>query len=264
MGPGSVDGEPCEIWIANNGDYNMSACIAADGVPREFNTTEDTFRFWNISVGALDDKVFEPSDACAHKNPSPTCANGDKASIDVYRAHSSLEPRSLENRNAGDALGDVTWACGLNYYDDYLVTHFAVQVNSSWGEYQDCHYQDGDNQCHGFFGKPVGRESAQARGKGKLQGQCSPNDDVGSWMSFPRDGKCPEGKSVGEGGCTWTAQVKSTVSLGCIVNRGLKESCASELGISPKTRSAAIFKAALDSADPSLGGCPDVSAPLLV
>jgi hypothetical protein len=112
----------------NSFGVTASACIAADGVPREFNTTEyhrfNTFRFWNISVGALDDKVFEPSDACAHRYPLPPCANGDKASIDVYRVHSSLEPRSLENRNAGDALGDVTWACGLNYYDDYLVTHF--------------------------------------------------------------------------------------------------------------------------------------------
>merc|ERR1711865_282084 len=130
----------------------------------------------------------------------------------------------------------------------------------SWGQYSHCLYLDDNNYCFGSSGKQVGRESAVGLGKGSasVQGQCTPNQDVGSWFSFPTEGLCPDGAQVGDMGCTWSAKPLRTVSAACILNdRGLKDSCANERGHAPLTKSAAIFKAALESSDPAKGGCPD-------
>jgi hypothetical protein len=272
-GSSEVEGEPCEIWTLTTQTlgmtYNISACVAKDGVPRQFNLTSDLAykalgsEYWtlrNVSIGPLADDIFEPSKVCKDHYPMPPCKDGVEVAIKVYRVRSRKEPNSLENRNVGDALGDMAFFCSLDGMDETQVaTLWEVQANSSWGQYEYCQYRNGKDVCFGSTGKQVGRESALGLGKGSVQGQCSPNNDVGSWFSFPAEGMCPAGTPLGTGGCTWSARVVRSVSTSCIIHdRGLGDSCRQERGHAPMLRSAAIFEAALSSADPSRGGCPDV------
>jgi len=275
QGPGMVGSVSCEVWKSQinwqGTDINFTACIDSNRIPRQYNTTMSkgyvAFRntiitFSNITIGSLTDNDFAPSDACAKRFPMPPCNNSAMESFDVYRVRSSKEPNSLDNRNVGDALGDMAFFCDISGMDEsQVVTRWSVLANSSWGQYGYCLYQGGVNRCYGMTGKHVGRQSALGLGKGSVQGQCSPNDDVGSWFAFPAEGSCPPNASIGTGGCTWTAKPQRTVSAACILNeRGLKKSCAKEYGHAPMTKSASIFRLALESSDPAKGGCPDVTA----
>jgi len=242
--------------------------VASDGVPRQLNVTTgmaykaastQNYTFSNPRIGPLGDEEFAESDVCAHRYPLPPCAGAEEVSLTMYRVHSRAEPRSLANRNSGDALGDMAFFCDLAGLDaTSLVTKWSVRANSSWGQYGYCLFSGGKNVCYGNTGKHVGRQSALGLGKGAVQGQCSVNDDVGNWLAFPGEGECADGASVGTGGCTWSATAVRTVSAGCIIkDRGLAASCAQDRGHAPMTKSSAIFEAALETADPAKGGCPD-------
>lgn len=273
-GSGEVAGEPCVIWALSiqSPAYNVSfsACVASDGVPRQFNFTTGlayhaaSAQYWtfsNVSVGPVADAVFAPSEVCSKRYPMPPCPSAGVEPLDLYRVRTSDEPDSLANRNLGDALGDMAFFCDLaGVGEAKLVTRWAVQANSSWGQYAYCLYAGGRNVCFGNTGKSVGRESALGLGKGAVQGQCSPNQDVGSWFSMPAEGECRDGAPIGSEGCTWSAKPIRSVSASCILHdRGLKESCARERGHAPMLDSAAIFKAALATSDPGQGGCPDAA-----
>jgi len=272
QGRGSVAGEPCELWQASatvpGATVNVSACIGADGVPRQYNQTTDlaykalssTFMtLSNVSVGEQPEEAFRPSEACRERWPTPSCPEEGTASLMLYRVRSPKEPSSLENRNLGDALGDMAFFCDLAGLDEtQVVTSWSVQANASWGQYAYCLFRGGRNTCYSGTRGQVGRESALGLGRGRLQGQCSGNADVGSWFSMPAEGRCPDGAPLGREGCTWSARPLRTVSARCVVqDRGLKAMCAKERGHAPMLRSAAIFRAALASADASRGGCPD-------
>eukprot|EP00927_Polykrikos_kofoidii_P029678 TRINITY_DN2562_c0_g2_i1.p1 TRINITY_DN2562_c0_g2~~TRINITY_DN2562_c0_g2_i1.p1 ORF type:complete len:427 (-),score=65.05 TRINITY_DN2562_c0_g2_i1:115-1395(-) len=271
-GESSVGDEACDLW-AGAIDYHgqhmeVSACVAADGVPRAFNSSSGlaykaisttSYVFSNVVVGPPDEADFALTDACTNHYPLPQCAQFSEVGFDVYRVRSAAEPNSLENRDVGDALGDMAFACDLAGLDaTNVVTKWAVKANSSWGQYGYCLYTNGKNECFGHTGNHVGRESALGLGSGAVQGQCSLNDDVGSWFSFPAEGHCPEGTPLGTRGCTWIAEPIRTISAQCVyIERGLKASCAEELGHAPMTKSKDIFVAAFATSDPSRGGCPD-------
>lgn len=272
-GTGSVGGEPCELWAGSldmpGRHLTVSACIAADGVPRAFNMTTGLaykvasaiqYVFSNVSVAPLSDADFLPSGACESHYPMPPCPGAEEVALDLYRVHSAKEPLTLENRNLGDALGDMAFFCDIAGMDDsQMVTKFEVKANASWGQYAYCLYAGGKNVCFGHTGKHVGREGALGFGDGDAQGQCSTNAQVGSWFSFPAEGECASGAALGTGDCTWKAQAGRTISAKCVLTeRGLRASCAQERGHAPMLKSATIFAAALASADPSKGGCPDV------
>jgi len=272
QGMSSVGGEPCELWAGGVAAYNASACVGSDGVPRAFNMTTGVaykaassmhYVFSNPVVGPLDDAEFAPSDACASCYPAPPCRQSGVAELELFRVHGAQEPPSLENRNLGDALGDMAFFCDIAGFDEsQLVTKWSVEANTSWGQYAYCIYAAHKNLCFGHTGKHVGREGALSLGKGTMGGQCSANDDVGSWYSFPAEGQCPEGAALGSGGCTWKATVARTISAGCVLEeRGLKEAFGVERGHAPMARSAAIIHAALETADPARGGCPDARPP---
>lgn len=271
-GTGIVAGEACEVWEyrfeSQGKNVSGSACIGSDGVPRQLNVTTDAafklasslnYTFSHARIGPLSDEVFTPSEVCEHQYPMPLCPSSAEEALLLYRAHSPLEPRSLEERNLGDALGDMAFFCDISGMDEtQLVTLWSVRANSSWAQYSYCFFQHGKNLCNGHIGKHVGRESALGVGQNHAQGQCSVNDEVGSWYSFPADGHCPQGAEIGNGGCTWSARPIRSVHTKCILNdRGLKESCASERGHAPMLKSAAIFRAALETGDPAQGGCPE-------
>lgn len=272
-GSGTVRGEHCEVWSAvlQATGYSLSvrACVGSDGVPRQLNVStglaykalsEQRYAFSNPRVGPVSDAAFIGSDVCANHYPMDPCPAGEEVSLTMYRTHSPAEPASLANRNTGGALGDMAFFCNLGGMDEtQVVTKWAVQANSSWGQYGFCLFAGGKNICYGSTGKHVGRQSALGLGEGGVQGQCSANDDVGSWYSFPAEGECQDGAPLGTRGCTWKATPVRSVSARCILrDRGLAESCNRERGHAPMAQSAAIFAAALDSADLDKGGCPDV------
>mmetsp|Transcript_131742 Transcript_131742/g.328529 ORF Transcript_131742/g.328529 Transcript_131742/m.328529 type:complete len:421 (-) Transcript_131742:144-1406(-) len=272
-GSGVVDGVPCEVWTAEVPSANASACIAADGVPRELNSSAGwgltRVRLGNVTVGPLDPAIFAISLACANRYPTKPCPEGGPRTFSVYRIHGAEEPPELTDRNVGDGLGDMSFVCAIGALEAYrtkLVSSWVLTANASWGQYAYCRFMGGKNSCYGGTGKQVGRESAMGLGKGHLQGQCSTNDDTGSWYSFPGTGECLPGAPVGTDGCSWgLALRKRTVAASCILqDRGLAKVCSEERGHAPYTRSAAIFRAALASSDPSKGGCPDVAPRVFV
>mmetsp|Transcript_64390 Transcript_64390/g.181574 ORF Transcript_64390/g.181574 Transcript_64390/m.181574 type:complete len:434 (-) Transcript_64390:385-1686(-) len=273
-GSSSVAGVPCDLWYAavtaQGQNMTASACVSADGVPREFNMTtglawkagsEIKYAFSNPRIGVVSEDAFAPSEACASKYPMPACEGGKEA-LTLYRVHSKIDALTLANRNVGDALGDMAFFCDLSGMDaTQLVTKWAVEVDSAWGQYALCIFQGGKNVCYGHTGKHVGRESALGLGKGAAQGQCSANEEIGNWFSFPDVGECVPGAAVGTNGCTWRATPVRSVLAGCIIkDMGLQAMCALERGHAPMLKSAAIFAAALETSDPAKGGCPDASA----
>jgi len=263
VGTGHVGGRPCELWLLSAPAGNLSACVA-HGLPLQWSSNAmgrtQTLTFLNFTLGRPSSEVFEPSVACTQKWPMPPCHNASVQELLLYRVRSAKEPNTLADRNVGDALGDMAFFCDLAGFDtSNVVTSWSVHANSSWGQYGYCLFVGGKNKCYGSTAKQVGRESALGLGKGEVQGQCSANEDVGSWYSIPSDGRCAPGTAVGTDGCTWTAKLLRTVSSACIFNeRGLKATCELERGHAPMLRSAAIFRAAMESADASKGGCPDV------
>lgn len=219
--------------------------------------------FSNVEVGDLDDQTFAISNACATNYPTPLCPYTGIQTLNLYRIHSAKEPNQIENRNAGDALGDLSFMCekdGAAKFKDALVTHWRLETNASWGQYSYCFFADGHNKCSGG-GMHIGRESSWGLGAGALQGQCSDNDDVGSWYALPADGECGPGEPIGTNGCTWTgAKAMRTVLASCIFNdRRLTEVCAEERDHQPYRKAVEVLVQALASDDPSQGGCPDAA-----
>jgi len=267
-GSSIVGGQPCDVWSGVLGSFNVSSCIGSDGVPREISFGTTSMTWSDIKVGPPPEEVFAPSKACATNYPTPACEETGTTNLDVYRIHSLAEPFSLEDRNIGDALGDMAFTClsnGSGFGGASVVSWWKVEVSNAFGQYGYCLYDSvgHKNYCHGGTGIKVGRESALGQGVGHLQGQCSANLDVGNWYSLPAAGQCANGQPMGTDGCTWrNAQRVRTVNISCIMNeRGLTRSCKEEFSHAPLSKSAAIFVAALASGDSAQGGCPDITPP---
>jgi len=291
-GSSIVGGDACDLWVGSGSmssfvfkmpSVNMSICIAKDGSPREWNvslvvpiggsgqTLTQTYVFSNVTVGHITDDFFKNSNACASNYPTQACPSAGVETLNLYRIHTSTEPNDLANRNLGDALGDMAFMCEVSQQGalaSNVVTWWQVDTSTDYGQYAYClfnlHHR---NECFGGTANKVGRESAQGAGMGHLQGQCSANDDVGSWYSFPAAGQCAAGQPVGTDGCTWgRARPVRTVNASCILHeRGLQQACAEERSHAPFRRSTEIFRRSLASSDPSEGGCPDIgSVPTLI
>jgi len=278
-----VDGERCEVWSFNSSAeaIQTSVCLAADGVPRQLNSTFDPIfgivqhafggttdlTFAGVRVGLPPDGTFDSSRTCIEDYPARSCPSDRVAPLDLYRIHSLGEPVDIRDRNAADALGDIAFMCeegAAAKFGRSLVTHWRLWANTSWDQYSYCFYLNGQNVCLGSRSR-IGRESSWGLGAGHRQGQCSENQDVGSWYSIPGRGECSPGESGGSNGCTWSAATAlRTVKASCILqDRGLLVACAAERkqGARPWARSAAIFEAALASEDVARGGCPDAAVP---
>ncbi|CAE8712987.1 unnamed protein product [Polarella glacialis] len=280
MGSRVVEGTACEVWAASLPDGTRTeACIAEDGVPRELNSTANmmighttaafkgitSLRFNNVRFGALSEDTFAQTTACASKYPTPPCSvprSTQMTTLNLYRIRSASEPDEIQNRNVGDALGDMAFLCAEEagkVYNGSVITHWRLTANTSWGQYAYCVYIDGENTCQGGTAQLVGRESGFGMGNGPLQGQCSENAERGSWFSLPAAGQCGPGEAVGSRGCTWGGAVAlRSIAASCLFEeRLLAASCAREQGHAPFTKSAAILEAALASSDPAKGGCPE-------
>ncbi|CAE8622096.1 unnamed protein product [Polarella glacialis] len=224
-----------------------------------------------MRVGALSEETFALTTACASNYPTPPCSvpgSMQVTTLDLYRIRSASEPDEIQNRNTGDALGDMAFLCGEEAgktYNGSVITHWRLTASTSWGQYAYCVYRSGQKVCAGGTDRLVGRESGFGLGSGLLQGPCSENADCGSWFSLPAAGQCRPGEAVGSpSGCTWGEAVAlRSVAASCLfAERLLAASCKREQGHAPFAKSAAILVAALASSDPEKGGCPDAPAAL--
>jgi hypothetical protein len=283
----NADRSLCEMWdfTSSNGSIRSSVCLGDDGLPMQLNTTANVIfgiptgtvpkvsseSPWSCEGGEgcgwtsirfthakteLPSDAFASSGVCSSSSQPTPCAHDRTIMLHLYRVHGPEEPTVLVNRDAGDALGELGWLCSDNAsaFKSKLVTYFEVLANSSWGQYSPCMFDGQKNVCvlEGAGGT-VGRQGAWAQG-GVHGGQCSPNGEVGSWYSFPAEGECKPGASIGSDGCTWgnSGSVR-TVSAKCILeDRGLASACSSP------SQAEAVLRSALSSSDLSQGGCPDV------
>mmetsp|Transcript_77635 Transcript_77635/g.150002 ORF Transcript_77635/g.150002 Transcript_77635/m.150002 type:complete len:448 (+) Transcript_77635:63-1406(+) len=271
-GSSKLGNHTCEIWQVPV--LNISACVGNNGVLLQYNQSMrgyvSVMTWKDTMIGPPPTEVFMPSMTCISGYPTRPCPSNGSTKLDLYRIHSPEEPLSLANRNVGDALGDMAFTCTTNGQgfagggggmEGTVVSWWKVDVNLDFGQYAYCLFdrRSRHNFCYGGTGIQVGRESALGLGKGALQGQCSPNHDVGNWLSFPQAGQCPKGTPLGINGCTWRAHWVRAVNTSCILhNRGLAKTCEEEYGHAPFLKSAAVFEKALASPDPVKGGCPDV------
>lgn len=273
-GTQTVDGEECTSWVFVSKGVVASACIGSDNAPRYLlhsplastlaYASSSAFGgfllFSNVSVTELYDRDFVESVACRHDYPPRLCAENKLKSFDVYRLQARDEPLDLLNKNAGDLLGDLFFACvTMRQKEDRRVVRYSVLANVSFGQFNQCQWDPVKkvNYCSGDPGKQVGRGSPENLGGNPRGGQCSMNEETGSWYSFPASGECRAGEMIGTNGCTWRAQLQHVVELSCVMSaRGLAASCKKEKGKPPFNNSAEIFRAALASNDPEKGGCP--------
>mmetsp|Transcript_88366 Transcript_88366/g.247194 ORF Transcript_88366/g.247194 Transcript_88366/m.247194 type:complete len:445 (-) Transcript_88366:44-1378(-) len=283
-GEAMVGGKPCDLWRATvpvqGEEQTVTICVGADGVPLEMNSTRvaggrngtDVTRWYNAVLGPPPAEALEPSEVCLHRYPTKECEDLGVVTLDVYRIHSPSEPYTLDDRNAGDALGDMAFTCaqggaagspggpggGIN---GSIVSWWTVEVSRNFGQYAFCRFSRPlrRNICFGGDARRVGRESPLGLGVGRLQGQCSPNLDVGSWFSFPAAGRCADEQPIGANGCTWrNARRVRSIEADCIMkDRGLETTCKSEVGHAPLAKSATIFANALWYRQPADGGCPE-------
>lgn len=272
-----IEGEACRMWSFKVQtpylDIDESACVGTDGIPREVSETfgdisgkfsgHSHYRLTPTSARDPGDAAFEVSQACATNYPVPPCAVDKVSRLDVYRVFGPPEPLLLQDRNAGDVLGDASFVCtqasGASYRSK-LITHWSVNVSESFGQYALCNYDGKDNVCSGPPSQlqHVGRRSSQMAGAGPYLGQCSENEDVGSQYSFPTAAMCPPGVAPGSG-CAWGgAKPVRTVQASCIMeDRGLLDACLRDMGHAPFQEAARVWEAAFASDQPALGGCPD-------
>jgi len=280
-GRGEVSGEPCDIFRTSDpgrhSGSNYSVCVGTEGLPLEFNRSrhfggfsgETRLRFSRFRLGSPGDDAFRRSEACEEHFPRPPCADRGVSTIDVYRVYESAEPLALEDRNAGDTLGDLAFICirgAVAGEADNLVAHWKVNVSHAFGQYARCNFNGTRNSCIGPKAQltSVGRRGGVGfGGMGDVAGQCSPNLDVGSQFSFPTEARCPPGVTPGaSSGCAWGDAVHvRTVRAACLLNeRGLMAACAREVGHAPFSEAARIWAAAFASDDPARGGCPEAPA----
>jgi len=256
-GSAVVQGHACRTWRSATMPW-WSVCVSEDGSPRRFASPFGQLcELSNIHTGPIPDENFTATQAC-QTYPVPSCPSSSVENLTLYRLHSGSEPIVVENRDLVDVLGAPAIFCYWPSTRQYYVTVFTVQASASWGQYGRCHY-NGTNYCDASTGKQVGRQSPQGLEGVPLQGQCSANQDRGSWYSFPAEGQCQPGEPIGSRGCTWIARPLRTVHAPCIKHKhGFERACKAEVGhgfYQPK--SAAIIERALASNDSMKGGCPD-------
>jgi len=283
IGERIIAGERCEVWSAmlvepmfiQKVKANNTACIAADGVPRDFLKAFTSEKFSGyahyemseVVVGDPGAEAFRPSRACAANYPAAPCGGADRVSeLSVYRVWAPPEPLELDNRNTGDAMGDLSFLCTQGSGEAYrskLITYWKVDAREDWGQYAMCNFNGRTNVCLGETSMlmHVGRRASQLQSEAPAAGQCSSNVKQGSQYSFPRQAKCLGGATPSlANDCAWAdPRPVRTIRASCLLeDRGLLKACQGELGHAPFAESLRIWEAAFASRDPTTGGCPEV------
>jgi len=245
QGTSEVGGQACSLWMVQNRSIgNLSVCVGPDLLPRSLivEPAGDTFGWtnvkeWGHNVTFHDIRVGQVSgieplsvgeDGLSPEQLTTPCASPDGAkSIQVLRASDPPEQLGvLEDRDTFDWPGQgVTLgspAMSKFVWRTYLQL-FEVDFDGYFGEFRDCNYRRDLNKniCppSRMPDTAVTRCSAELlTGTLGMAGMCDDNGLVGSWLTFPHEGKCGDSASVGDGGCTWKMKASKVVLMECMVH----------------------------------------------
>jgi len=213
----------------------------------DLNRTSTT-TFYNLQPSISKDD-FVPPKTC--HGDDYVCPGGNITEMEFYRFHPP-GGITLDNRNAADALGDVTYVCSTGPDgQDKHVSIFKAKVNTSWGQYQFCNFEI----CDGFVDVPtVGHESSY--GASFDGGQCSKNVGIGNWYSFNSSFKCASETDFHN--CAWyQTGIGKTIGINCLVKQGFFTACENDGG-DPYPTALEIWNNAFKYNKSSDGGCPHI------
>lgn len=286
-GTSSVFDVECDIWsVRNESVGNFSTCIDHENIPRSIvvqpvgdavgwsNVAEysHNITFHDIAIGDdadvggidplscwLDNvNVTNPEDWMCHDDPT--------RHLEVLRAFSAPEPMGiLENRDTFDWLGlGVTLQ---EFQGQQYLQHFEVDVDGRFGFWRDCNYNRNlqENTCWDpaggpTLGKLVTRASAEMLQGERFMGMCEPNSVVGSWYTFPLEGKCAESASVGDDGCTWKLVRSKVIDMDCMKRHNLFGWYRAQL----RDYAKAPFPHVMAQVQSAVQSCPDVQEAMII
>jgi len=269
------DNRTVDVWELIVSDFNLSLCTQQN-TPVLLNITSfhDSSHALVIyfssqfQPGTPSPSLFVPPSNCF--GPQPLCPGGQILELDAYIFHPA-HMFDLNNENVADLFGDVVFICydALENHTDIdqfeWVTRWKIQMWSAWGQYAECN-RPKPNQtgvCIGAEKFSVGREAPF--GIKEMCGQCTVNDDTGTWFSLPTGGECnsttqPLGPDPSRGQCTWRILERTkTIDGKCLLlTNHLLDTCVKE-AFYPFTQSRQVLVNAFASSDLSKGGCPPIA-----
>jgi len=132
----------------------------------------------------------------------------------------------LENRDTFDWLGQgVTLGSptSIKFAGQTYLEVLDVDFDGFFNFWRDCNYNRElkrnvcwDSVLSGQWAKRVTRSSAEQLTGNSPFGACDANDIVGSWLSFPLEGKCVGNVTVGDNGCTWKQTGSKVILMDCM------------------------------------------------
>lgn len=277
IGTRTVGGQECAMWhLFDPQGGDLSVCIGPNAVFRSLyfkpneaavgtsNLAKYTLNmtFHDIQIGSVGDIKSFPG----NPQTSPCNSSGVK-SFNVYRstgfyASAKAPITDMFDRNFEDLAGTpVTFKTfgGKTY-----IKIFKVTADTRWGLRRDCLFGPETKKfaCSPAlpgFEKLVTRSSSESLTNdspyGNSMGACDENAAVGSWYTFPSDGKCDAVSSVGDGGCTWKQESSFKVIL---------SSCMLDFNNSGFARAVKLDKAApmlnvIAHVEAAVEACPNVT-----
>lgn len=256
-------GQDCETFAVSDAKLGeMEACVTESGffrtawfkpVPNvvglsNVGTYSQNMTFHNTAEGGS----VRPAElqAC----PAWTahlCTGHGVVNLTVYRGTNFIG--GLENRDTSDAAGQgVTlgspWS--PSFIQSKYYVQFHIEVDSAFGPWRDCNFKDGRNQCTAPQSPSLARaatrmSSEQLEGSPGSMGQCDDNKYVGSWYTFPEEGKCKPGEQVGAGGCTWRVVGRpKAVRMACVIAYNSTDARATSVDQKPwESKSSGFYRA---------------------
>jgi len=273
----TLSGEVCKLWTVKLAGIGQQwVCLGSDGIPRALYSTAEgsyvgpsnvgvaTFNitFHNVTSGPQD--LGEAKCADDLHQCQPVCPDEGVVALELLRVTSGEPWGELYARDTADFPGEITGfvrPSDLEHFRKYIEI-FNVTANSSWGKWRDCNYipEKGGNVCDAplmpNMSKLVTRMSAE-NFQGPCSGLCAKNDLVGSWYTFPKEGRCESGESIGTNGCTWKLESAKVVLAECVYAVGqVAAAWKKDFGKAPWLNVQAALRVGVK-------GCPDVRVPEL-
>jgi hypothetical protein len=221
-------GEPWTFQL--DGVGNISVCMDSNDMPRRLYYSADPYyvgpsnKPW-VTDGALDVRraqagppTFKATGCTAEMRPLARSCPGDGVkTMTVFRFFNfDGEGAQAANVDTSDLLGTA-----FDLFDGYVTRKFLkalnVSVDSRFGPYRDCNWNGTANHCEAplqGLGRLVTR-STPFQASGPHWGQCSDNEVIGSWLTFPSEGQCMGDDAVGTDGCTWRVRSAKVIKMAC-------------------------------------------------
>lgn len=260
-GRDTVDGEPCTVLRSETSAGNMTLCMGSNGAARSLNVTvyadvvgSTNAPQWtvfttmaNVSLGPLAADTFAVPEPCSEVLPVACPFDGGEPfeTTTVVRYNEAPgKDCGLGNKMVNSLLAALTIAPLVLVKEfaesfEYLQV-FEVTMDRRWAPMQDCNFHP-SIMMSTCGGGPRSAENALRIGRsscnymtGPLQGQCAPNDLVGSWYQYPSEAECAKGWALGFRNCTWKTNSFRLVKVDCILEK-CSSSWAAEEAPYPKT-----------------------------